>query len=142
MGGDRDGNPNVTPMVTYEVSLTQRLQAATLLMRDMNTLYSELAICKGFSPEMVALADEVRQSKDMREKYRRVIGFLTRRLSATIKWCEIELENCAKKGDNTCFLFLLPRSLSSHMSTYLHILTHLYYILHTTNTLQVLLLRT
>ena len=70
MGGDRDGNPNVTPMVTYEVSLTQRLQAAQMFSKDLNTLYSELAICKGFSPEMVALADEVLQSKDVREKYR------------------------------------------------------------------------
>jgi Phosphoenolpyruvate carboxylase len=32
MGGDRDGNPNVTPMVTLEVAARQRLRAAKLIL--------------------------------------------------------------------------------------------------------------
>lgn len=44
MGGDRDGNPNVTPAVTREVLLKQRAQAAGLLSRDLSRLYSELSI--------------------------------------------------------------------------------------------------
>jgi phosphoenolpyruvate carboxylase len=95
MGGDRDGNPNVTPKVTYEVSLTQRLQAANLILKDISNLYDELAICKGFSTEMLDLANQVKQSSDRLEKYRRVLGFLQRRLQATIKWCETELVNAA-----------------------------------------------
>jgi phosphoenolpyruvate carboxylase len=98
MGGDRDGNPNVTPKVTYEVSTTNRLQAARLILADILTLYNELAICKGFSPDMLALAAEVKQSSDKRELYRRVLGHLSRRLVATIKWCENELEHADSAG--------------------------------------------
>jgi phosphoenolpyruvate carboxylase len=49
MGGDRDGNPNVTPKVTHEVAITQRLQAAKLILHDIDKLYSQLAVCKGES---------------------------------------------------------------------------------------------
>lgn len=89
--GDRDGNPNVTPKVTYEVSITNRMQAARLILADILTLYNELAICKGFSPEMLELAASVKQSADKRELYRRVLGHVKNRLVATIKWCETEL---------------------------------------------------
>ena len=89
--GDRDGNPNVTPKVTYEVSTTNRMQAARLILADILTLYNELAICKGFSPEMLELAASVKQSADKRELYRRVLGNIKDRLVATIKWCEVEL---------------------------------------------------
>ena len=43
----RDGNPNVTPKVTYEVAITQRLRAAKLILNDVDTLYAQLAVCKG-----------------------------------------------------------------------------------------------
>lgn len=92
MGGDRDGNPNVTPAVTYEVAITQRMQAAKLLMNDVVTLYKELAICRGFSPKMKRLAKAVRKSFDKRELYRRVLGHVRQRLMATLDWCEAELD--------------------------------------------------
>ena len=44
MGGDRDGDPNVTPEVTREVILKQRAQAAGLLSRDLARLKNELSI--------------------------------------------------------------------------------------------------
>ena len=91
MGGDRDGNPNVTPQVTHEVATMQRMQAARLLLADLDKLYSEIAICKGFSSEMLDLAREVKNSADKRELYRRVIGHLRLRLHATIEWCAAEL---------------------------------------------------
>eukprot|EP01041_Mallomonas_annulata_P010309 gene10309-21509_t len=95
MGGDRDGNPNVTPKVTLQVAITQRMQAARLILNDILTLYSELAICRGFSPQMLDLAKSVKKSHDKRELYRRVLGHLKKRLEATIKWCEEELLYCA-----------------------------------------------
>jgi phosphoenolpyruvate carboxylase len=91
MGGDRDGNPNVTPRVTIEVVITQRMQVARLLLSDVSFLYKELAVCKGFSPEMLELAKCVKKSFDKRELYRRVLGHVKQRLLATIEWCEAEL---------------------------------------------------
>lgn len=88
IAGDRDGNPHVTPLVTKEVVLTQRLQAAKLLLADINTLYSELAICKGFSLQMIMLAKAIKISTDRRELYRRVLGHIRKRLIATITSCE------------------------------------------------------
>lgn len=44
MGGDRDGNPNVTPEVTREVILRQRAQAAGLYARDLKKLERELTL--------------------------------------------------------------------------------------------------
>jgi phosphoenolpyruvate carboxylase len=44
MGGDRDGNPNVTAAVTREVILKKRSQAAGLYARDLKRLERELTI--------------------------------------------------------------------------------------------------
>lgn len=98
IGGDRDGNPNVTPEVTAEVLSAQRLRAAKLLLNDMNVLYNELAISSqhsSFSPEMEELAATVKKSHDKYEKYRRVIGYLKLRLLKTIRQLEKELPNVA-----------------------------------------------
>jgi phosphoenolpyruvate carboxylase len=91
IGGDRDGNPNVTPEVTSEVINIQRLRAAKLYLSDLNNLYNELAIASRFSDEMLELASSVKESPDKREKYRRVIGHLRKRLMHTIKECEEKL---------------------------------------------------
>lgn len=91
IGGDRDGNPNCTPEVTLEVVTRQRLRAAKMFLNDLNMLYSELAISSRFSKELEALAASVKKSDDNREKYRRVIGHLRRRLVRTVKECEAKL---------------------------------------------------
>lgn len=91
IGGDRDGNPNVTPAVTKEVVTLQRMRAATLFLNDLNQLYSELAISSRFSPAMDELAAQIKDSFDEREKYRRVIGHLRKRLMKTVKECEAEM---------------------------------------------------
>jgi hypothetical protein len=68
---------------------------------DVKTLYNELAICRGFSPEMLKLAAKVKHSLDNFEKYRRVLGHLRVRLESTIKWCEEELELIADSDQRT-----------------------------------------
>lgn len=42
----RDGNPNVTPAVTREVSFTARREAATLYLKDVKVLTMELSTTK------------------------------------------------------------------------------------------------
>mmetsp|Transcript_18463 Transcript_18463/g.38256 ORF Transcript_18463/g.38256 Transcript_18463/m.38256 type:complete len:1047 (-) Transcript_18463:55-3195(-) len=99
IGGDRDGNPNCTPAVTQEVIAHQRLRAAKMFLNDLNLLYSELAISSRFSPELEALAATIKKSDDAREKYRRVIGHLRRRLVRTVKDCEAKLQSLAKSPE-------------------------------------------
>jgi len=91
IGGDRDGNPNVTPEVTKEVVLQQRLRAARLYLRDLYDLLSELTISARFSPAMEELAASITNSPHKYEKYRRVLGHLIRRLVKTARECEAEL---------------------------------------------------
>jgi phosphoenolpyruvate carboxylase len=85
------GNPNVTPEVTQEVVLQQRLRGARLFLRDLYDLAAELGISNRFSDAMNTLADSIQSSTHEREKYRRVIGLLIQRLSKTARDCEKEL---------------------------------------------------
>ena len=88
IGGDRDGNPNVTPEVTLEIVTQQRLRAAKLYLKDLHELYGDLAVSNRFSDEMRDYASTIKNSPDKRELYRRVIGHLQHRLLKTIKECE------------------------------------------------------
>lgn len=92
IGGDRDGNPNCTPEVTLEVVTHQRLRAAKMFLKELNMLYSELAISSRFSKDLEKLAASVTESDDKQEKYRRVIGHLRKRLVRTVKDCEFKLQ--------------------------------------------------
>jgi phosphoenolpyruvate carboxylase len=78
----------VTPEVTAEVVTQQRLRAARLFLRDLDQLYSELAISSRFSPELIAYSDSIYAKRNFRERYRRVIRHLEKRLVKTIKICE------------------------------------------------------
>ncbi len=44
IGGDRDGNPNVTAEVTTRVLMLARWEACDLFLRDVATLYEELSV--------------------------------------------------------------------------------------------------
>ncbi|MGE8362538.1 phosphoenolpyruvate carboxylase [Pseudomonas sp.] len=79
MGGDRDGNPNVTAAVTREVLLLARWMAADLYLRDVDSLAAELSMQQA-SPELRA------QAGDSAEPYRHVLKQLRERLRATRAW--------------------------------------------------------
>ncbi|SHF76714.1 Phosphoenolpyruvate carboxylase, type 1 [Microbulbifer donghaiensis] len=53
MGGDRDGNPNVTAAVTREVLLLARWMAADLYLRDVENLLADLSMHRA-SDELLA----------------------------------------------------------------------------------------
>ena len=57
MGGDRDGNPNVTAETTDQVCWLSRWQAAELLQKDINQLRAELSI-PNCSEELRAVVGE------------------------------------------------------------------------------------
>lgn len=81
MGGDRDGNPNVTAAVTREVLLLARWMAADLYLRDIDSLASDLS--------MQQASDELRaEVGDVAEPYRALLKQLRERLRATRAWAE------------------------------------------------------
>ena len=84
MGGDRDGNPNVTAAVTREVLLLARWMAADLFLRDIDQLAAELSMQQA-SP---ALREQV---GDRPEPYRNLLKQLRERLQATRSWAQASL---------------------------------------------------
>ena len=85
MGGDRDGNPNVTHRTTEEVLMLSRWMAADLYMRDVNQLRTELS--------MYQCNDELRQqSAAADEPYRYILGKLIKALGRTKEWIEHKLD--------------------------------------------------
>lgn len=84
MGGDRDGNPNVTAPVTREVLLLGRWMAADLYLRDIEELTNQLS--------MHAASDELlAQAESVDEPYRSVLKQLRTRLQASRRWAEQSL---------------------------------------------------
>lgn len=84
MGGDRDGNPNVTARVTAEVMLLSRWQAADLYLADVVQLVEELS--------MTRCSESLRQlSGDAHEPYRVVLRRLRELLRHTRSAIEAEL---------------------------------------------------
>ncbi|WP_312932500.1 phosphoenolpyruvate carboxylase [Pseudomonas sp.] len=84
MGGDRDGNPNVTAPVTREVLLLARWMAADLFLRDIDALAAELSMQQASA----ALREQVGDSV---EPYRALLKQLRERLRATRAWAQASL---------------------------------------------------
>lgn len=82
MGGDRDGNPNVTAPVTREVLMLSRWMAADLFLRDVESLQSQLSMVRA-TPELQKWAGDAE-----REPYRAVLRQLRDRLRRTLEWAE------------------------------------------------------
>ncbi|WP_404932006.1 phosphoenolpyruvate carboxylase [Microbulbifer hainanensis] len=76
MGGDRDGNPNVTAAVTREVLLLARWMAADLYLRDVENLLADLSIHRA-SDELLA------RTGPSHEPYRLVLRQVRDRLRVT-----------------------------------------------------------
>ena len=60
IGGDRDGNPNVTAKVTRRVMIISRWQAADLITRDLEAIYEELSVTRA-TESLRAAAGEARE---------------------------------------------------------------------------------
>ena len=104
----------MTPAVTDEVIAGQRLRGTKLFLEDLNELQKQLAISSRFSPEMEKLAASIPDDFHEREKYKRVIKHLRKRLVKTADECEDKLAH-----------YLNPETMmmlkSSNNSTDLHV---------------------
>ena len=87
MGGDRDGNPNVTADITRHVLLLSRWKATDLFLKDIQFLISELSMVDA-TPELMALVGE----EGAAEPYRYLMKTLRSRLMATQAWLEARLK--------------------------------------------------
>jgi phosphoenolpyruvate carboxylase len=85
IGGDRDGNPNVTPDVTRRATLLARWVAADLYLKEIIALRDELSM----SDAAPALRDQV---GDVREPYREILRKVRAQLQSTRAWIEASLE--------------------------------------------------
>ncbi|BAT98898.1 hypothetical protein VIGAN_10025900 [Vigna angularis var. angularis] len=69
MGGDRDGNPNVTAKVSKDVSLLSRWMAIDLYVRELDSLKFELSM-KRCSDKLSKLAHEILEEANNEENHR------------------------------------------------------------------------
>jgi len=87
MGGDRDGNPNVTAKVTHDILLDSRKRAAKLFLEDVEILVKELS--------MAACTKEFRDyinNYDVQEPYRELMKRLRSQLRKTIAYLDAKIE--------------------------------------------------
>ncbi len=85
MGGDRDGNPNVTHTVTEEVVLLARWMAADLYLKDLVELRSEFSMTQCNAALRERVGDSV-------QPYREVLRHLERKITKTKEWAKARLD--------------------------------------------------
>lgn len=81
IGGDRDGNPSVTPDVTRRACLMARWTALSLYAKEIEALRFELSMSDA-TPELRARVGAAH------EPYRNVLRQLQQRLEHTLRWIE------------------------------------------------------
>ncbi|HET9468748.1 MAG TPA: phosphoenolpyruvate carboxylase, partial [Vicinamibacterales bacterium] len=92
IGGDRDGNPSVTPEVTRQATWLARWQAADLYLKEVVALRSELSLSASHA------SDELRAKVgDVREPYRALLAEVRDRLRATRDLAEEALADAQPK---------------------------------------------
>ncbi|WP_416776991.1 phosphoenolpyruvate carboxylase [Xenorhabdus budapestensis] len=87
MGGDRDGNPNVTAEITRHVLLLSRWKAADLFLKDIQILVSELSMSE-CTPELRQMAG----GDEVIEPYREIAKQLRAQLNSTLTYLEKRLK--------------------------------------------------
>ncbi|WP_432372539.1 phosphoenolpyruvate carboxylase [Pantoea allii] len=87
MGGDRDGNPNVTASITRHVMQLSRWKATDLFLRDIGVLISELSMSK-CSQEVADLSGD----PEALEPYRVILKRLRSQLMTTQAYLERRLK--------------------------------------------------
>lgn len=99
MGGDRDGNPNVTASLTQEVLSLSRWMAADLYLRDIRNLLNELSMWD-CSTALREEADRLLEGhgRNQNEPYRVILSDLRERLQNTRDWAARQAV-----GDNSAY---------------------------------------
>jgi len=93
MGGDRDGNPNVTAVVTREVVAAQRRKGAAMYLELLDSLRLELSV-RDATDEFLASYPS-HDSED--PPYVALCDRLAARLRATVQWADAELAACRQQ---------------------------------------------
>ncbi|MZR62370.1 phosphoenolpyruvate carboxylase [Alcanivorax sp. DP30] len=97
MGGDRDGNPNVTAAVTREVLLLARWMAADLYLRDIENLLADLSM-EAASDALLAVTGP------SHEPYRVLLREVRTRLKVTRRQLEAQVDGLpVPDGDGYLF---------------------------------------
>jgi phosphoenolpyruvate carboxylase len=92
IGGDRDGNPNVTPETTRRAVWMARWVAADLYVREIDALRAELSIAPA--------SDELREAAGTTsEPYRAVLRGVASRLQATRRYAAFRIEHQEDRAD-------------------------------------------
>ena len=104
IGGDRDGNPYVTPEVTADVLAFQREHAIADLMPLVNQLVEDLSISERICPSSdelrASVAADLQQLPDLEPRYLRINAEEPVRLKLTIvrKRLQLTRDRAAKGG--------------------------------------------
>lgn len=94
MGGDRDGNPNVTHKVTQQALWFSRWQATDLYLRDLESLRWELSI-QECTPEL-----RTALGKPHAEPYREYLRATRERLLVTRQWLADKMQGKKTSDDD------------------------------------------